>query len=472
MDSNSALGNGKISKLVIKIALPSMLAQFVNVLYSIVDRIFVGNIPEVGKISLAGVGVCGPIVTMIGAFAFLIGIGGAPLMGIATGEGDRDRARKILSNSFIMLVVLAVIVTVIALLVRKPMLSVFGASPAIFPYAEKYFVTYVCGTIFALLSIGLNQFIIVQGYSNISMISVIIGAVLNIALDPLFIFVFHMGVQGAALATIISQCASAVFAMVFLFVRMPIKITFGGYSGRIMGKILTLGLTPFLIIALDNIMIIAMNALLQKYGGTNGDNLITINTIVQSFMLILTMPLGGISGSTQSILSYNYGAGHSKRVLQAQKYILLACVIYTAVLFVLARVAGKPFVKLFTSDPELVAQSLRAMKICTLATIPLGIQYALVDGFTGMGLVKFSLPSSFFRKGVYFISLFLIPVITKKASMIFYAEPISDIACVFLTVPLYLLNIKKILRKREEYLTTHHIHIQPDDSTIGENSAQ
>lgn len=469
MNTNTSLGTGKISKLVLKIALPSMLAQFVNVLYSIVDRIFVGNIPDTGTISLAGVGVCGPIVTMIGAFAFLIGIGGAPLMGIATGEGDKDRAHKILANSFLMLIVLSVIVTIVALLVRKPMLSIFGASPAIFPYAEKYFVTYVCGTIFALLSIGLNQFIIVQGYSNISMISVIIGAVLNIALDPLFIFVFDMGVQGAALATIISQCASAVFAMVFLFLRMPIKITFGNYDAKTMGKILSLGLTPFLIIAMDNIMIIAMNSLLQKYGGPNGDNLITINTIVQSFMLILTMPLGGISGSTQSILSYNYGAGNSKRVLLAQKYIVLACVIYTAILFVLARVAGKAFVLLFTSDEEIIAQSVRAMKICTLATIPLGIQYALVDGFTGMGLVKFSLPSSFFRKGVYFLSLFIIPMFAQ-ASMIFYAEPISDIACIFLTVPLYLLNIKKVLRKREEYLVSHNINTHTEDAIANENT--
>lgn len=469
MSTNTSLGTGKISKLVLKIALPSMLAQFVNVLYSIVDRIFVGNIPDIGTISLAGVGVCGPIVTMIGAFAFLIGIGGAPLMGIATGEGDKDRAHKILANSFLMLIVLSVIVTIVALLVRKPMLSIFGASPAIFPYAEKYFVTYVCGTIFALLSIGLNQFIIVQGYSNISMISVIIGAILNIALDPLFIFVFDMGVQGAALATIISQCASAVFAMVFLFLRMPIKITFGNYDAKTMGKILSLGLTPFLIIAMDNIMIIAMNSLLQKYGGPNGDNLITINTIVQSFMLILTMPLGGISGSTQSILSYNYGAGNSKRVLQAQKYIVLACVIYTAILFVLARVAGKAFVLLFTSDEEIIAQSVRAMKICTLATIPLGIQYALVDGFTGMGLVKFSLPSSFFRKGVYFLSLFIIPMFAQ-ASMIFYAEPISDIACIFLTVPLYLLNIKKVLRKREEYLVSHNINTHTEDTIANENT--
>ena len=219
-------------------------------------------------------------------------------------------------------------------------------------------------------------------------------------------------------------------------------------------RVLALGITPFLIIAMDNVMIISMNSLLQRYGGAQGDFLVTVNTIVQSFMLVMTMPLGGISGGTQCILSYNYGAGYSDRVLKAQKYIVILCMLYTAVLFVLARVAGPLFASLFTTDPAINAEACRAIRICTIFAVPLGIQYEIVDGFTGMGQVQMSLPLSFWRKGVYFIALFLIPLFFE-ANMIFYAEPISDILAVSLSIPLYLTQIKKILRKREEARPTY-----------------
>lgn len=299
------LGREPIGRLVLRIAIPSMLAQFVSVLYSIVDRMFVGNIPVNGDLSLAGVGVCGPIVTMIGAFAFLVGIGGTPLMGIALGEGNREKASHILANCFVLLGGISVIVTILALALKAPMLRLFGASGATYPYAEAYFTIYVSGTIFSLLSVGMYQFIVAQGYAKVGMCSVILGAVLNIILDPVFIYLFRMGVRGAALATVISQAASAVFVLVFLFRKSSITISFGGYSLKTMARVLQMGFTPFAIIAADNIMIIAMNALLQKHGGAQGDTLITVNTIVQSFMLVLTMPLGGISGGTQCILSYN-----------------------------------------------------------------------------------------------------------------------------------------------------------------------
>ena len=448
MKKENDLGRDKITGLVFKIAVPSMLAQFVSVLYSIVDRIFVGNIPVYGDISLAGVGVCGPIVTMIGAFAFLVGTGGAPLLGIAMGEGSRERARKILANCFLMLLILAAAVTAIALAIREPMLRLFGASDATYPYAEAYFTIYVSGTVFALLSSGLYQFVIAQGYAKAAMASVILGAGMNIVLDPVFIFVFHMGVRGAALATVLSQIASALYVLIFLFKKAAVTITFGGYRLRIMAQVAKMGFTPFIIIAMDNVMIIAMNAMLQHCGGAQGDLLITVNTIVQSFMLVMTMPLGGISSGTGCILSYNYGAAAADRVIKAQKTILALCVGYTAVLFVLARVAGGAFVSLFTSDPEISAQACRAIRIYTLMAIPLGAQYEIVDGFTAMGQVQLSLPLSFWRKGVYFAALFLLPILLD-ASMIFYAEPISDLLAISVSVPVYLLHIKKILRKRE-----------------------
>ncbi len=451
MKEENALGREKVSSLVLKIAIPSMLAQFVSVLYSIVDRMFVGNIPMAGDLCLAGVGVCGPIVTMIGAFASLVGIGGTPLMGIALGEGNKEKAQKILANCFVMLVGVSVVVTIASLLLKRPMLLLFGASDVTLPYAEAYFTIYVCGTIFALLSIGMYQFVVAQGYAKTGMCSVILGAVLNIILDPVFIYIFDMGIRGAAVATVISQAASTLFVVTFLLRKADIRITFGGYHLRVMSRVLVLGITPFLIIAMDNIMIISMNGLLQKYGGADGDFLVTVNTIVQSFMLVLTMPLGGISGGTQCILSYNYGAGYSDRVLKAQKYIVGLCIVYTGVLFVLARAAGPLFVSLFTSDPEINAQACRAIRICTIFAVPLGIQYEIVDGFTGMGQVQMSLPLSFWRKGVYFFSVFLIPMVAD-ASMIFYAEPISDILAVAVSIPMYLMMIQKILRKREAAL--------------------
>lgn len=442
------LGRDKISRLVFRIAIPSMLAQFVSVLYSIVDRMFVGNIPSTGDVSLAGVGVCGPVVTMIGAFAFLIGIGGTPLMGIAMGEGNNKRAEKILANCFVMICGVALIVTPIAILLRKPMLMLFGASDITYPYAESYFTIYICGTIFNLMSVGLYQFVIAQGYAKIGMCSVMLGAVMNIILDPIAIYYFDMGVRGAAIATVISQAISASFVFIFLMKKSKIRISFGGYDIRIMGSVLKMGLTPFIIIAMDNLMLIAMNALLQKYGGANGDTLITVNTIAQSFMLVLTMPLGGISGGTQCILSYNYGAGNSQRVLKAQKYIVGFCAGYATLLFIGARLGGHLFVSLFTSDPSINAQACRAINICTIAAIPLGVQYEIVDGFTAMGQVQLSLPLSFWRKGVYFVAIFMIPLFFE-AKMIFFAEPISDLACLLVTLPVYFSTIKNILRKRE-----------------------
>lgn len=451
MKMENDLGHDRISRLVLRIALPSMLAQFVSVLYSIVDRMFVGNIPGVGPESLAGVGVCGPIVTMIGAFAFLVGIGGTPLMGIALGEGNKEKASSILANCFVMLCTISVVVTGLALAFREPMLRLFGASEVTYPYAEAYFSVYVMGTVFALLSIGMYQFVIAQGYAKVGMCSVILGAVLNIILDPVFIYVFHMGVRGAATATVISQAASAAFVILFLLGRAHITISFGGYSYKIMLRVLKMGVTPFMIIAADNIMLITMNALLQKHGGANGDTLITVNTIVQSFMLVMTMPLGGISGGTQCILSYNYGAGFSDRVLKAQRYIAAMCAGYTAILFVLARVAGGAFASLFTADAAIKEQACWAIRVCTLMAVPLGVQYSIVDGFTGMGQIQMSFPLSFWRKAVYFVAVFLIPTVAE-AHMIFYAEPISDVLSVLVSIPVYLFSIKKILSKREKKL--------------------
>ena len=445
------LGKDPIPSLVLRIAIPSMLAQFVSVFYSIVDRIFVSSIPDVGDLALAGVGVCGPIVTMVVSFAFLIGIGGTPLMGISLGERNQERAEQILGNCFMMLFVLSVVLTAVIFAIREPMLRLFGASDITYEYAESYFCTIICGTIFALLSTGMNQFIICQGYAKTGMAAVMLGTVLNIILDPVMIFVFDMGVRGAALATVISQAASMIFVVSFLFSkRSNVKITFGNYNFGIMSRVLKLGFTPFAIIAVDNVMIIAMNALLQKHGGAaQGDMLITCNTIVQSFMLVVTMPLGGISGGTQCILSYNYGACNCERVTKAHHFIRWLCAGYNALMFAMVYLAGPLFISLFTQDAELAAEAYRAIKICTLAIIPLGVQYAIIDGLTGMGQVQLSLPLSFWRKTVYFVSIFLLPELFGAAS-VFFAEPISDILGPVVSVIVCKKHIPRVLRLREE----------------------
>ena len=446
MKLENNLGTDAIRPLVLRIAIPSMLAQFVSVLYSIVDRIYISNIPLVGETALAGVGVCGPVVTLIGAFASLIGVGGAPLMSIRMGAGKTEEARRILSNSFLMLCVCSVALMAVVFPLRQPMLMAFGASDATYGYANTYFTVYLCGTVFNLLALGLNQFIICQGYARKGMISVMLGAALNIVLDPVFIFLFDMGVAGAAVATVLSQLASCLYVLRFLFGKsVPIAITFGGYDGRLMLRILAVGMTPFLIIGVDNIMIISMNAILQSYGGAElGDRLVTCATIAQSFMLVVTMPLGGISAGTGTILAYNYGARRRDRILKAQAFIAGLCVAYVTALFLLARLGGALFVRLFTTEPELAAEALSAIHICTLALIPLGLQYAIVDGFTGMGKVQLALPLSAFRKAVYFIALFSLPA-AFGARAAFYAEPISDIAGPVVSIAVYALCIRRIL---------------------------
>ena len=366
MKLENNLGTDPIRPLVLRIAIPSMLAQFVSVLYSIVDRIYISNIPLVGETALAGVGVCGPVVTLIGAFASLIGVGGAPLMSIRMGAGKTAEARRILSISFLLLCVCSVVLMAGVFPLRQPMLMAFGASDATYGYANTYFTVYLCGTVFNLLALGLNQFIICQGYARKGMISVMLVAALNIVLDRVFIFLFDMGVGWAAVATVLSQLVSCLYVLRFLFGKsVPIAITFGGYDGRLMLRILAVGMTPFLIIGVDNIMIISMNAILQSYGGAElGDRLVTCATIAQSFMLVVTMPLGGISAGTGTILAYNYGARRRDRILKAQAFIAGLCVAYVTALFLLARLGGALFVRLFTTEPELAAEALSALHIC------------------------------------------------------------------------------------------------------------
>lgn len=451
MSARNDLGRDEIGKLVLRIALPSMLAQFVSVLYSIVDRMYIGHIPGEGDAALAGVGVCGPVVTMAGSVAFLIAVGGAPLMSMRMGEGREDEAARILSTCARMLVVASVLLMALVLPLREPMLHLFGASEATYPCAEAYFTVYMCGTLFALLASGLNQFIIAQGFARTGMLLVMLGAALNLLLDPVFIFLLGWGVRGAAAATVLSQLVSAAGALWFLTRgQAALRLTRQPFSAQIAKKVLRLGFAPFSIIAVDNAMIIAMNAVLQRYGGAaHGDMLVTCATIAQSFMLVVTMPLGGITSGTETILAFNYGALRVDRVREGQRRIFSLCVLYTAVMFVLARLAGPLFVRLFTQDAQQAALSFWAIRVCTLAVIPLGVQYEVVDGFTALGQVRLAFALSFFRKLVYFIALFALPALLG-ARAAFYAEPVSDVIGPAVSICVHRIMMNRVLSRRLE----------------------
>lgn len=452
MKHQTDLGKDRIPILVLKLAIPSMIAQFVTVLYSIIDRMFIGNIKEIGDAALAGVGVCGPIVTLLTSFGTLIGLGGSILMSMRMGAGRKKQAESILAYSFAMLVLFSAVLTILFLVSKKYLLNWFGASPVTFPYADAYLTIYTAGTFFALMAIGLNYFITCQGFPAVGMITVLIGAVTNIILDPIFIFLLDMKVAGAAIATVIAQFASCAFAFCFLIgKKVPIRITLlkkQSFSPVIVQKILTLGISPFLILATDSVIIIVLNSVLQKFGGpSEGDILITCATIVQSFMMLITGPMLGISSGTQAILSYNYGAKEIKRVKKAEKYILILCLCFTTLMFVLSRIVPQYFIHIFTKDPLQLELCTWGIGVFTLMIIPLSFQYVFVDGFTALGRSKTALFLSLSRKGNYMLFTILLPIFFGARSA-FYAQPIADgIAAIMATVG-FLLIFNKHLEKR------------------------
>ena len=454
MKKENDLGRDPVGRLVLRLAIPTMIAQFVNILYSIIDRMYIGNIPKIGDLALAGVGICGPIVTLLSSFGTLVGLGGSILMAMRQGEGNVKRARQLMSNSFFMLIGFSAVLTISFLLLKEKLLMWFGASEVTFEYANTYMTIYTVGTFFALMSIGLNYFITCQGFATIGMATVLTGAITNIILDPVFIFIFDMGVAGAAVATVIAQMASCMFAIVFLSrKKVPIGICFGNYSGKTMLKIIAVGFSPFMILATDSVIILVTNVVLQKYGGAEqGDLLISGATIVQSYMMLITGPLLGISGGTQAILSYNFGARQIQRVKKAEWHILKMGIIFTAAMFLLTQIAAPYFVMIFTRQGELTQLAIWGIRVYTIGAIPLSFQYVLVDGLTALGRTKTALCLSLFRKIGYVILTLVFPAImTAKAA--FYAEPVMDVLSAMMSTVIYLLVIGKHLQKRENTTT-------------------
>ena len=366
-------------------------------------------------------------------------------MSIRLGQKNEKGASRIVANCFALLTGIALAAMVVTFLFRRRILVLFGASEALFPYANEYLTWYLSGTVFALLSTGMNQFIICQGFGRVGMFSVLIGAVTNIALDPLFIFVFHMGVRGAAVATVLSQLVSCSFVVGFLLGKWPVvPITFGGYSGKIMRQVLTVGLSPFLIIASDSALIIIMNMVIRHYGGSQGDLFLTCNTIVQSFMLMITMPLGGITGGTQTVMGFNFGAKRPDRIRRAEKHVLLLSLAFTAIMFVIAQIGPEAFVRIFTRDPAYTDTTIWAIRVYTLCIVPLAVEYTIVDGFTGMGIARVAVSLSMFRKFVYLLGMILFPAFLGVQA-VFYAEPVSDFISCLSSSGTFLLLSGKIL---------------------------
>lgn len=436
MKKTNDFGKDSIPLLVLKTSVPFMLAQLVNVLYSIVDRIYVGNIPVIGADSLAGAGICAPIITLLSSFATLVGIGGSVFFSVRLGAGDEKSARRILANSFSLLLILSAILTVVFLLTKSHLLNWFGASEVTFPYADAYLTIYTLGTFFALLSLGMNYFITAQGFPGLGMMTTLIGAGVNIVLDPVFIFVFKMNIAGAAVATVIAQMCSCIFVLCTLKrKKMRIPLAIARPERVIVRRIFAIGFSPFVILATDSIIIIAMNAVLQYYGGKEyGDTLITAATIVQSYMLLITSPMLGITGGSQPLISYNYGANQAARIRKTVFCVLMLCICFTTVMFLVSRLIPEFFVQIFTSDPEYRELAVWGIRVFTMMIIPLSFQYVFVDSLTALGMTGKSLALSLFRKSLYFLSTCVLPAVLT-ANACFYAEPVADgVASVVSTV--------------------------------------
>ena len=448
MKQTNRLGEDPILPLVLRLAIPTMLAQLVSVLYSIVDRMYIGA--GVGDLALAGVGVCGPIVTLLGSFASLVGLGGSPQMAMRMGEGNRKEAERILSNSLFMLLALSAVLTTVFLLLKSHLLMWFGASDATFGYANTYLTIIAAGTFFALLAGGMNSFLICQGFPGLGMATLMLGALLNIVLVPIFIFILHLGVAGAAIATVFSQMVSCIFVLCALARHsMPVQLHWRGFSHKIMLRIATFGLPPFLIIASDSVLFILLNTLLQRYGGPGeGDVLVTCAAIVQSYYLLVCMPLGGITAGSQPIISFNYGAAKPKRILTAIRFVVGLCLCFcTLMMLATYTPLSSLFVRLFTTSTVIAPRAVHFIKIYTLMIIPLAVQYALVDETTAMGQLRLSLFCSMFRKGMFLVSVILLPLFFG-AQAVFFAEPIVDLLAAMVTAFLFLRVIPQKLKER------------------------
>lgn len=428
MSVNNDFSKGSVSGNILSLALPMTLAQLINVLYNVVDRIYIGHIPGESTVPLTGLGLALPIITIITAFANLFGMGGAPLCSIARGQRENKKAEQIMGNSFSMLLISGILLMILCLLFKKPLLYLFGASSATFPYADSYLTIYLLGTVFVMISLGMNSFINSQGFGKIGMMTVLLGAVANIILDPLFIFVFQMGVRGAAAATLISQMLSAVWVLKFL--RGPKAILRLNREGmrlkaELLKNITGLGMSGFVMSVTNGSVQIICNATLQNFGG---DLYVGVMTVINSVREIITMPVMGVTNGAQPVMGFNYGAEEYGRVRSAIKFTTAVCVIYTFAVWGLLLLAPRFFIHLFNSEPELLEAGVPAMKIYFFGIFMMSLQFAGQSVFVALGKSRQAVFFSLLRKAIIVIPLtLLLPMVGGLGTNgVFLAEPVSN----------------------------------------------
>ena len=448
--NNQYLGTEPLGKLLFKLAVPSVVAQIINMLYNIVDRIYIGHMAEGGSLALTGLGVCMPIIMVVSAFAALVSMGGAPRASIAMGRGDNSAAEYILGNCFVLQIIISAILTSVLLIWDRDLLLAFGASPDTIEFAVGYMDIYATGTIFVQLTLGMNAFITAQGFSKTSMYTVLIGALTNIFLDPVFIFGFGMGVQGAALATIISQCISCVWVLFFLRSEktiLKLKKENMHLEAKVILPCLALGLAAFIMQSSESIISVSFNTSLLKYGG---DIAVGAMTILSSINMFAMLPLQGLGQGAQPIVSYNYGAKDAKRVRGAFRLLLKSSLIYATALWLIIMLLPQVFTGLFTTNAELAAFTQSAMRRYFAVMFMFGIQIACQMTFTAIGSAKSSIAVAVVRKFVLLLPLiYLMPALfpADKAMAVYLAEPAADFIAVTFTAILFSIQFKRAMDK-------------------------
>lgn len=426
-DSRNDFSKGSIVKNILNLAVPMTLAQLINVLYNIVDRIYIGRIPEHATLSLTGIGLCLPIVSIVIAFANLFGMGGAPLCSIERGRGNREEAEAIMGNSFALMIITGIILTILGLLLKKPMLYLFGASDQTFPFANQYVTIYLMGSLFVMMGLGMNSFINSQGFGRIGMMTVLLGAIANIILDPIFIFVFHMGVQGAAVATVISQALSAFWIIRFLTgpkTILRLKTSCFRLKKKRVLQIAGLGMSGFTMAITNSLVQIMYNSSLQQYGG---DLYVGIMTVVNSVREVVSMPVSGVTNSAQPIMGFNYGAGEYGRVKKAIAFTSIVSIVYTTLMWLVVHGYPEFFIRIFNQDADLIKAGVPAMQIYYFGFFMMSLQFAGQAVFVALGKSKRAVFFSIFRKVIIVIPLiFLLPRLGLGTDGIFMAEPISN----------------------------------------------
>ena len=441
------LGTAPIGKLLLKLSIPTVIAQLINMLYNVVDRIYIGHIPGEGSLALTGVGVCMPIIMIVTAFAALISSGGAPRASICMGKQDNKSAEQILGNCFSLQIVVSIVLTVVLLIWNKDLLMVFGASKNTLGYATDYMRIYALGTLFVQLTLGMNAFITAQGFTTTSMVSVLIGAICNITLDPVFIFVFNMGVKGAALATVLSQAISTIWVVVFLSgkkTQLHLRKKYMGLKPKVFLPCVALGLATFIMQASESVVTVCFNSSLLHYGGDIAVGAMTILTSVMQFAML---PLQGIAQGSQPIASYNYGAKNADRVKKTFRLLVITCLTYSTLLWAAVQIIPKVFVSIFTSDAKLVAFTAPMLKIYLGGLFLFGIQIACQITFTSLGKAVNSIIVAVVRKFVLLLPLiYIMPhVVSNPTIGVYMAEPIADIIAVLFTSVLFTFQFKKAL---------------------------